>query len=340
VSQQRAFSSLAARTQVRILRAVAAEALSDWPLVVERVRLVYHGFNTTFRVLDAQGRSFALRLSVNHRKPQASVVAEMSWLDALARDTDLSLPAPVATRDGSLIARASVPGLTEPIAVALFSWLPGVALDGIAQPSHVVQLGRAMASLHRHASEWSMPEGASFPYVGEFWAPDRPFLDLEHPLLFADRRALFDEAAGVVRAAHAVVDASGRPMPLHADLHLSNAKWHRGVLSVLDFDDAVTGVPAHDLAITSYYLRPRQHFVDALFEGYASEAELPRLAPEHLEALLSARNLLLVDELLRTQSADFAALLPRFLDNSVIKQRHFLDTGQWRHDLPGVVALQ
>lgn len=339
VSGQREFSTLSARTQVRMLRAVAAEALERWPLVVERIRLVYHGYNTTFRVVDARGRSFALRLSVNHRKPQASVEAEMAWLAALSRDTELSLPAPVAAVDGSLTVRASVPGLPEPIAAALFTWLPGTALDRIAEPRHVLQMGRAMAVLHRHASDWALPEGASLPYIGEFWAHGHPFLDVEHPLLDPARRALFEEAAAVVRVAHAEVDSSGRAIPLHADLHLANAKWHRGVLSVLDFDDAVTGVPAHDLAISSYYLRPRQPLVDALFEGYASEAEIPALAPAHLEALLSARNLLLVDEVLRTLSADFVTMLPRFLENSAIKQRHFLDSGQWRHDLPGVVAL-
>jgi hypothetical protein len=32
-------------------------------------------------------------------------------------------------------------------------------------------------------------------------------------------------------------------------------------------------------------------------------------------------------------------MLPRYMENSLIKQRHFLDAGQWRHDLPGVVSL-
>lgn len=339
MNRRREFSSLSARTQVRVLRSVAGTALTNWPLEVERMRLVYHGFNTTFRVLDSRGVTTALRLSVNHRKPPSAVLAEMSWLDALSRDTDLSVPTPVSTVHGMLTARASVPGLAEPIDVTLFSWLPGTALDRIAEPAHVVQLGRAMAILHRHAARWDVPDGASFPHIGTFWEPDRPFLDLEHPLLDADRRALFTAAAQVVRAAHAVVDASGRAVPLHADLHLANAKWHRGAVSVLDFDDSVVGVPAHDLAISSYYLRPRQQLVEALFEGYALEAPPPSLAAEHFEALLSARNLVLVDEVLRSQSADFVAMMPRFLENSAIKQRHFLDTGQWRHDLPGVVPL-
>jgi Ser/Thr protein kinase RdoA (MazF antagonist) len=339
VTAARAFASLAARTQVRVLRTVATGVLSRWPLSVDRIRLVYHGYNTTFRVVDTRGRSYALRLSVNHRKPDSAALAEMSWLAALADETDLSVPAPLATVDGLLTASTAVPGLESPVSAAVFSWLPGAALDRIAEPQHVFELGRAMARLHRHAATWEMPGGAAFPFVGGFWAPDRPFLDIEHPQLDDDRRTVFDRAATLVRAAHREVDASGPPRPLHADLHLANAKWHRGTLSVLDFDDAVTGVPAHDLAISTYYLRPRQHLVDALVAGYSSQAEPPAIAPADFEALLSARNLLLVDELLRTQSADFAAMLPRYMENSLIKQRHFLDTGQWRHDLPGVVSL-
>lgn len=333
------FSALSARSQVRVLRDVAADALRHWSVGEARLRLVYHGYNTTFRVADSAGRAFALRLSVNHRKSPGATLAEMSWLTALASQTDLAVPAPFRTEQGALTADVEVPGLHGRVSAALFGWLPGTALDRIAQPRHVVEVGRAMAELHRHARQWRMPHGASLPRIADFWRPDRPFLDVEHPLLDAGRRSVFEAAVGPVREAHSQVDAGGTPMALHADLHLANAKWGRSGLSVLDFDDAVWGVPAHDLAISTYYLRPRQQLVDALFEGYASNGTLPDLQPHHLEALLAARNLLLVDELLRTQSADFVALLPRFLENSAIKQRHFLETGMFRHDLPGVVPL-
>ncbi|MBU6315064.1 MAG: phosphotransferase [Acidobacteria bacterium] len=333
------FSALSARSQVRVLRSVAADTLRHWSLGETRARLVYHGYNTTFRVVDSGGRAFALRLSVNHRKTPGAVLAEMSWLTALSSQTDLTVPAPVRTEQGALTVDTEVPGLDGPVSAALFGWLPGVALDRIAEPRHVVEVGRAMAELHRHARQFRMPRGASLPRIADFWRPDRPFLDLEHPLLDAGRRSVFMAAVVPVREAHAQVDAAGTPMALHADLHLANAKWGRNGLVVLDFDDAVWGVPAHDLAISTYYLRPRQPLVDALFEGYASNGTLPELQPRHLEALLSARNLLLVDELLRTQSADFVEILPRFLENSAIKQRHFLETGAFRHDLPGVVPL-
>ncbi len=96
---------------------------------------------------------------------------------------------------------------------------------------------------------------------------------------------------------------------LHADLHLGNAKWSRGRLSVFDFDDCVIGVPMHDLA------------------------------GEPFEASVAGRGLLLLNELIGTETADFVQLLPRFVANLDLKLRHYLDAGEFRHDLDGVVPL-
>lgn len=290
------FSTRSSRAQVRVLRGVAFRALSQWRIQPAGLRLAYHGYNTTFRVADGDGRLYALRLAVNHRKPAEHTRAEMAWLTALSADTDLLVPTPIATADGRLAADVTVPGLEGAVSATLFGWLPGTLLERCAEPSHLIAAGRAMAVMHDHARHWAMPTDASLPAASEPWQPDQPFLDVIHPLLDDDRRSVFEAAVVPVRAAHAEVDGSGIAQALHADLHLANMKWHRGRLSVLDFDDAVWGVPAHDLAISIYYLRPRQALVDALLEGYASRAEAPPLSPQSLEALLAARNLLLVDD--------------------------------------------
>ena len=45
------------RAQVHRLRAVALRALEAYPIEVARLRLLYHGFNTTFRVDASDGLS-------------------------------------------------------------------------------------------------------------------------------------------------------------------------------------------------------------------------------------------------------------------------------------------
>lgn len=333
------FAQLGSRAQVRRLRGAALEVLAGWPVEVARLRLLYHGFNTTFRVDTTDGRTFALRLNVNSKKPPAALAAEMAWLDALSASGDVVVPVPQRTIDEQLTSEVFVASLGRSLPAVLFGWLRGPDVEDVAAPQHVHALGRATALLHSHAQEWTFPTGATLPSTDHYWEPGFPMLTAPHDLVDDDRRALFHEVAGHVRRVSAEVSARGPHHALHADLHLGNAKWYRGRLSVFDFDDALVGVRVHDLAITSYYLRPRQELVDALFEGYESVRSLPEVTDEQFETLLAARNLLLVDELLTTESADFVALLPQFLINSEIRQRHFLDTGEFRHDLPGVLSL-
>lgn len=334
-----AFADLSSRAQTVRLRRAAVEVLRHWPIEPVRVRLLLHGYNTTYRVDTATGEKFALRLDVNHRKPLPQLHAEMAWLDALAHQTDLVVPAPQRTRDGGFTAAVPVPSMGRELEAALFSWLPGPDLSRVASPMHLHELGRVTAALHAHAEWWALPDGASLPSVDHWWADDFPLVAGPHQELSDARRDVFLAVAVHVRRVHAELAATEQPIVLHADLHLANAKWHRGRLAVFDFDDALVGVRAHDLAISSYYLRPRQELVQALFEGYESVRPLPPLRPDQFEVLLAARNLLLVHELTTVDAGDFREILPRFMVNSEIRLRHFLDEGVLRHDLPGIVPL-
>lgn len=333
------FADLSARRQQARLRPAALEVLRHWPIEVANVRLLMHGYNTTYRVDTAAGERFALRLDVNHRKPVEELRAEMAWLSALAHDTDLVLPVPQLTVDGGHTAAVFVPAVGANLEAALFSWLPGTDLSRRATPHMLGELGRVMAALHTHAERWQLPPGASLPSADRYWAPGHPLFVSGHHELTPQRVELFRSVAARVSDVHAQLAATAAPIVLHADLHLANAKWHRGRLAVFDFDDALVGVRAHDLAISTYYLRPRTELIDALFEGYAAVRPLPALRDDQLEVLLAARNLLLAHELTSTDSGDFRALLPQFMINSEIRCRHFLATGEFRHDLPGVVAL-
>jgi Ser/Thr protein kinase RdoA (MazF antagonist) len=333
------FEELSARAQVGRLRTAAFEALQSYPVSVARLRLVYHGFNTTFRVDTTDGRIYALRLNVNSRKTPAELRAEMAWLDALAHHTDLTVPEPQRTIEGALTTEVWVPSLGRVLPAALFGWLRGPNVEERATPVHLIAAGRAMATLHTHAESWSLPADASLPASDDLFIHGNEYLHAEHPVLTTERRAVLNQLIPLVQQRFVEVFHSSATHLLHADLHLGNMKWYRGRLAVFDFDDCVIGVPTFDLAVSTYYLRPRQELVEALFEGYAGERPLPEVTPDRFEALLVGRNVLLLNELVGTASADFREALPAYADNTFVKLRHFLDTGEFRHDLPGVVPL-
>lgn len=329
------FQALTRRAQIHRVRQVALAALGDFDLPVERVRLVDHAFNTTFRVDTTDGRTFALRVNVHSQKDDAELDAELAWIAALARDTDISVPAPQPTRSGALRTSARFELTEASLPVVLMSWLPGPDL-GDGTPASLRALGRLTARLHAHAERWTLPAGTRLASAADvlFGQPNR--LAVDHRALTDAGREVFEQTHRVTQAAYDELTSASRPHPLHADLHGGNLKWYRRRLAVFDFDDSAIGVPAQDLGITAYYQGTAGELLDALLAGYVDERPLPAFTDDQFHALLAGRNLLLVNDVLGGAGAADRDVAPPYIRNTVKKLRHYLDTGEYRHDLPGL----
>ncbi|NNE13286.1 MAG: phosphotransferase, partial [Ilumatobacter sp.] len=312
-------------------------ALEQYPIEPTRLRLLEHGYNTTFRVDTADGDRFALRIGVNRRKPVAALDGEMAWLAALARDTGLTVPAPLATREGALHTPVRFDELDTDLNVAVMTWLPGRDLD-TPSPAALHELGRITAVLHGHARSWQPPASAEFPRIDSVLmdVPDR--IRPGHPAMSDQQQAVFAAALDHVEPLHDAMVSADELIPIHADLHGWNLKWLRGRMAVFDFDDAGLGVRTQDLAITSYYQRPEPGLREALLAGYETVAPLPPFTPEQFEATIAARNLLLANELVEITTAEIRAMIPTYLENTRFRMQAYLDTGVYRPDVPGVVT--
>jgi Ser/Thr protein kinase RdoA (MazF antagonist) len=329
------FNSASAPAQVRRLRAVALRAVEAYGLRSPRLRLINHGFNATFRV-DADSKRFALRLNVNSHRSLPNIAAEVAWVEALARETSLMVPAPQARVDGAFTALVDAPEVGRALPATMFSWLPGSDLARRDDPRALYALGRATAELHRHGAQWSVPTGAVLPFADDVLMHQPPsFLDEAHPALSDERRAVFRAAHGHASRALSTVFGASRPHPLHFDLHTWNVKWVRGRLSVFDFDDCVFGVPIQDLATTVQDLRTRatgERLESALREGYESVSPWPPCSETLFDALLVGRELLLVNDLIRIENAKYQAFLAADLAEAEQVLRTFLNEGCYRPD--------
>lgn len=338
VATARGFGDLSRLAQIKRMRTVAGKVLAEYRLDAQRITLLEHGYNTTFRVDMADGRRYALRINVNSRRSEENVNAEVAWIGALAHDTELSVATPLANRNGDFVTTVSSVELDRDVHAAVFSWLPGRDVGRAPTSEKARAMGRAMATLHRHASTWLVPAGADLPALTDAFWNFTDQLDDRHLGLESADLSLVRQAVEIVSAVTARV-VSGPLRPIHADLHVWNVKWDRGRLSVFDFDDCGFGVPVQDLAVSTYYLRPEHDLVDALRDGYAEVAELPRITDEDFEALVAQRSLLLLNDLLSTTNAEHRALLPNYTKNTVTKIRRWLDSGVFRHDVEGLLPL-
>ena len=313
-------------------------ALQDYPITATSVRLLWHGYNTSFQVDTGDGRRFAMRINVGNPKSPAALAAELAWLAALADDSDVVVPTPLPTRSGALRTSVWCEAIGRELPVVMMSWLPGKDLDEPA-PDACRAIGRATAVLHDHAAGWTMPDGADLPSLATVLmdAPNR--LVLDHPLLTDDRRVVFDAAMRQVQDQYDDVFAAGPLHPIHADLHGGNVKWLRGRLAVFDFDDAMIGAPMHDLAISAYYFRDDMELEEALMEGYSSVRPLPNFTDAQFEAIVAGRILVLLNDIVHHDNAEFRAIAPAYVANAALKLRVYLDTGVFRHSVDGVQTL-
>lgn len=320
------YDALSETEQVEALRPIALRGAEAFGLDVERIELVLHAFNTTFAIDVPGGRRFALRVGTNSLSTPAHAVAQQSWLRAIAEQTDVLVPEPLQTPDGRWWAETDAPVLGRRVLVTVASWLDGDDADAL-EPAAARALGRAMATLHRHAAGWSIPPGGALsrfdtPLFGDEDALDRA------PGLSAADRVVLDESRARTAAVFERLHRGAELRPLHADLHGGNLKWHEGRLAVFDFDDAGLGLPALDLAISAFYLRADDRTLEErLREGYAEIARLPQVDDADFEALIAARQLLLANSLLVTTTADLRAQAEEYTRVSIDRLRHWLDTG-------------
>jgi Ser/Thr protein kinase RdoA (MazF antagonist) len=325
------FAALSSRQQVHQLRAVALEALRAYPLEVKRLSLLSHGFNTIFRVDDARGQKFALRLNVNSRRSLENVRAELAWLEALNRETDFHVPVVVPTREGNLLQSLNHENAPRTLLSSLFEWIPGPDIGENLTDAVVEELGTLTAKLHAHASSFKLPDGCELPTTESIFY-DMPYhlFEMTHEHLPDSRLEVFRRGADLTQAVSDAVWARQEPLVIHTDLHQWNLKRYRNQLTVFDFDDTAIGLPVQDLATSLYYLRGEKDsegFRAALERGYSRIAPWPAASEYELEALVAARGLLLANDVISNLNPEFQAMIPSFLEKTENRLRNFLENG-------------
>jgi Ser/Thr protein kinase RdoA (MazF antagonist) len=311
------WESLSRRAQLLRLRRLGRRGLAAFGVEDARLTFLRHEANTTFRVETGGGR-FLLRINRLNVHTAQTVESEMAWLTALRRETDLGVPEPVLSRDGSFVVLADDAGVPAPHACVLMRWLDGRFSDQRLTPVQLRRVGILEARLHDHAERWIPPSG--------FWRPrvdtvsdagkvasmagsaaaslpgDHPTKDDAEQCLRLVEALISANAAALVAGALEMVWATTGKLAqtpgsfglIHSDLHCENFLFHEGAIRAIDFDDCGWGFYLYDLAITLWELDERPRYAelrDALLEAYADSRTLPEDHADHLQALFVLRRL-------------------------------------------------
>jgi Ser/Thr protein kinase RdoA (MazF antagonist) len=330
---RKSFMSLTQRGKARRLRAMAFDALAHYDLEVRRLRLITNDFNGIFRVDAADGRKLILRIAVPAgRHGFSQFEAEMSWLAALSRDTDLSIPEPVSARDGQRVLRIETPGVPEPRLCMLFTWVPGTDLADRFNLQAAAEWGRLTAQLNEHSVGFALPDGLNilrYDSVFPFLEPVVLF-EPEHAALFPpERRKIYADGIGWAQQAIDRLSASGTPMQLiHGDLHLYNIRSYRNLLSPIDFEDLMWGWPVQDIGTALFYISGREDAAavrTAFQAGYTQDRAGPESHPGEIDAFIAARGIGLVNFVIQEAETDWDLDIPEFVGRIENRVRTLLE---------------
>ena len=329
------FAFLTEQGRARRLRPLAFAALAQYDVKVARLRLVSNETNCTFRVDAADGKSYALRISLPDVHTKKEIEAEVAWQLAIARETSTQVATPIPTRDGSYVATAGAPGVPEERHCVLFSWLTGRLLEEVVSPAAFETFGALIARLHVYGAE-HVPEQAK-----HLRSMDRlyPFGDTEHIIdestakLFPteDYERLLEMRAASQRELDWLYGSGREPQLIHGDLHWWNVLSYRGQLRLIDFEDVCWGFPVQDIAITFYYTAGREVYPElraAFQRGYESVRPWPEIYPGQIELLMVHRAIDLFNFVLGSTLREDRDLLDRFVKS--IQTHHRTIFERWQ----------
>jgi Ser/Thr protein kinase RdoA (MazF antagonist) len=281
---------------------VAERALAEYDLARgSALRLLNLSENATYAVEDADtGTQSILRVHrQNYHRPH-EIESELDWLNALRRESVVTVPTVLPARDGRRVVTVNVDG--TPRHVVHFEMVAGVEPDEATltvEDFHT--LGRITAELHEHSHAWTRPSGFN-----------RFSWDWEHSLGDRPRWGRWQDAEGVGKQEHEMLDRAVRLLRqrltdygsgperfglVHADLRLANLLVDGSTITVIDFDDCGFGWFFYDFGTAVSFIEDDPalpEWQDSWITGYRSGRPIAAPDEDMLASFVLLRRLLLL----------------------------------------------
>jgi len=304
------FNELTYLGKVRRFRRLAKTALEAYGMDKDEFRLVRLAGNALFRVFQSKSTSekksnnryeenqYLLRIHDRSEQDTEAITLEMLWLDAICRETDLIVPKPINTRDGSLLTQAEIHGVPDKRDCTLLGWVKGRFVTQGIKTCHFEAQGRIMAQLHNHAERWCPPKGLSkrsFDWKGLFSDDVGAGLANSEAWSLLPHRYIKPYKA-VAQKVKRLMDNWGKTSDVYGLIHGdcgvdANVLFWRGEARPIDFDGSGFGYYAYDLSLALEHcwddvLYPQ--YRTALIDGYNEYRSLSDVQLKHMNLFLAA----------------------------------------------------
>ncbi len=282
----------------RRMHSVAKEAIKQYDISPKSISYITEETNIFYKVIDESGTKYALKIFQEESSKIEDNLAEVFLIKKVAENSDITVPEVVLSSSGDSIVWVEHDGFDIKKRVAVFRWLEGKEIDGRENDGYFTKLGEYMAKLHNATEDIVVPTDI-YP---KKW--DKVFYYREEVPVYKEemyQKYLSDEY-------HEVMDfmipylndklsgyyKNSSPQLLHADLNPYNVWTYKNEIRIIDFEEAMYGLPIHDLAISLFYYKYDQNFdyknvYDLLLKGYSCVKQLPDFEEFDIEVLMIAR---------------------------------------------------
>ena len=317
------FFELAEEAQIQSLTLCALQMLKSYGLENAEVECINYEFNATFSVESESGSKYALRININSTRSKNNMLAEIQWVNSLARVQGINVPRPIANTDDEFISTVAHSPSGREFSGILYTWLDGEEIGDEPTSEQLFVVGQTIATLHACSTEFDLVAPAALPTFDDLLWGTQDFLLSELSIIAEPEKALLQEAIEIVMRDTHDLFAISHIHIIHGDFHGWNLMWHEGALSVFDFDDCGYGIAQQDLAVALYYLdTPEQE--SSLLDGYRSVRPLPVYTKAQMASLLLQRRLVLLNYLYETKNSEHKEMLPAYFAKTMERISQFL----------------
>ena len=276
------------------LELVAMEALAQYDIKLSSMTFIAQSGAAVFKISDYDGRLYNLRVHV----PKSSTLeniwtsrdvldSELVWLDALCRETNLTVPVPERNQQGAFV--TAVDG----ILCTMLSWVVGEQKQYFTSKQELRSVAEMTAVLHDQASKWQPP--STFIRPKFHCSRIRVALDMLNQRAGEEILNAHDVEILTEAGERAIAFISTLPKNhmtwgmMHNDLLPANIVYADGVACPIDFGACGFGYFLQDLACTFWFIHPdaRQQYID----WYGEQFPLPNDYADQLEAFFIASRL-------------------------------------------------
>lgn len=267
-------------------------------------------------------------------RSEEALRSQLLWQEALIGEAGISVQEPIRTSEGEFTARISTGSVQRDRISVLTSWISGevklpeeLTLDGVRA------MGAYTARLHRHAEQYSEPEGMVRPR----WDWHRTFG--RSAMLWKRGGRYFSEGEmqtfrAAARFAHRDMKALGEGREvfglIHRDIQAKNLVFGEEGISAIDFESCGWGYYLFDLALISFRLEAlggrHEALHEALIEGYREVREISDRHLSYLETFVVMRMVERVSVLLHRESPTTKGQGVFYLPAAARRMERFVET--------------